>query len=130
MGKCPHCDKPLLISENLNNEDCPYCGNTLWVCPRCGEYLDEDPDDLDECPHCNKTLKIIECPECNRNIPADSAQCPDCDAVFEMGKCPDDDCGKEFLVDDGISECPYCNTDVKVVICPHCGKKHYVQNEN
>ncbi|MDO8659966.1 MAG: hypothetical protein Q7K54_05220 [Candidatus Parcubacteria bacterium] len=62
MGKCPHCNEDILVSENLSGEDCPYCNNNIWLCPRCNQYLDEDPDDLTECPKCEKILEKVKLP--------------------------------------------------------------------
>lgn len=126
LSKCPDCAKLLIVSDNL--DECPYCGETLYICPRCHQYINEDPDDSnDSCPLCHKTLIVIDCPNCGESIPPDSEECPNCHIKFKLGRCPNDDCGKAIIISEDINECPYCESTIQHVVCPHCAQGFYVE---
>lgn len=117
MGKCPECEKPLVLTENI--DECPYidCKSSIWTCPRCEQYINSDPDEVDECPSCHLSMHHVECQECGEEIWVDTHKCESCGETFEMSKCPD--CEKP-LVQADIEECPYCQSSLW--ICPSCGQ--------
>jgi membrane protease subunit (stomatin/prohibitin family) len=120
MGKCPSCGRHFFISQYAGS--CPYCDEKVWLCPRCNQYIKEDPDEADECPECHQTLKTYDCPECSHdNIYADQQVCPGCQKTLQFEACPE--CGKS--IPSGLGECPYCNEDLETTDCPHCKKEHY-----
>lgn len=127
-SQCPHCERSLVWSEDLGT--CPYggCEESLYICPRCNEYIADDPDDSEvaECPKCHGSLVFIDCPECDKDVLCDASSCPRCSAEFELGKCPNGKCSKLIIMNVEITECPHCNDDIVLITCPHCSQKAYV----
>jgi hypothetical protein len=129
MGNCPSCKKTLILTNDLNN--CPFCQEDLYTCPRCHKYINQDPSDyeVDSCPLCGQTLRVIDCPACDREIPPDGTKC-ECGAEFKVGKCPYDDCKKNLILSKNIEECPYCDGAIILVKCPDCCGNFYIENHN
>ncbi len=126
ISKCPGCRKKFVVSDDLN--ECPYCQSDIYICPRCQEYIDEDPNDADSCPVCKKTLVVIDCPNCQRNdIYPDSEKCERCGKEFKVGKCPYSDCGKPLILSGNFNTCPYCDNDIQYVSCPNCQEEFYTE---
>lgn len=121
MSKCPNCGKRIFVTEY--GDDCPYCEETLWICPRCQQYLNEDPDEVDECPECHQTLVTYTCPKCrHEDIFIDQQVCPGCCENLQFEACPE--CGKS--IPSGLDECPYCDEGLTITVCSHCKKEHYL----
>jgi len=118
--ECPDCSRVLVVSDKL--DECPFCDITLYICPRCHQYISEDPDDIDECPYCEETLKKHTCDKCGEEIPVDSEICPHCGEEISLEDCPY--CEKKIPC--GLDECPYCEASLEITQCPHCSKTHYV----
>lgn len=125
ISKCPNCKKKFIVSEDLN--ECPYCDDSIYICPRCQEYIDSNPNDIDECPVCKKTLIVIDCPNCSESIFPDSTKCGNCKKEFKLGKCPESQCKKSLVLSEDISECPYCQTNIQHVKCPGCQEEFYIE---
>lgn len=127
ISKCPNCREKFIVSDDLSA--CPYCGDSIYICPRCQEYIDSDPDDddTDSCPVCKKTLVKIDCPNCSQSIFPDSANCENCKKEFRLGKCPESQCGEPIILSEDITECPYCQTDIKFARCPKCQEEFYIE---
>jgi hypothetical protein len=126
ISKRLNCDKKLIVSEDL--DECPYCQETIYICPRCNEYLDRDPDDMDSCPLCKKSLAEVDCPKCREEIFSDAERCGHCGKEFKLTNCPYDDCKKSLIPSDNITDCPHCQGDIKYVKCPDCSKEFYIEN--
>lgn len=125
ISKCPNCKKKFIVSDDLS--ECPYCDDSIYICPRCQEYIDSDPDDIDDCPVCKKTLVVIDCPNCSESIFADSTKCGSCKKEFKLGKCPESQCKKPLVLAKDISECPYCQTNIQHAKCPGCQEEFYIE---
>lgn len=126
MSKCPHCSKELIANAF---DACPYCDADLYVCPVCGEYIDQDPQDAEFCPVCRKSMILIACPNCDEDIGADSEKCEECGYTFTLTKCPCDDCAKPLIASNAIGTCPYCDASIKYAKCPDCHKEFYMESE-
>ncbi|MEI6378784.1 MAG: hypothetical protein WCO55_03925 [Candidatus Falkowbacteria bacterium] len=124
LKPCPSCEKPIIFSENL--DECPYCDTTLYICPFCHEYIDEDPDDADECPKCKASLRQMDCPNCGDTIFADYKSCPACHTEFDFIKCPVLGCEEMIILHQDVESCPHCDFDITYTKCPHCDKAYYV----
>jgi len=126
FSKCPSCKEKFVVSDQFN--DCPFCQADLYICPRCGEYIDEDPDnDADFCPLCKKSFHVVDCPKCRREIFSDVEKCEHCGKELKLGKCPCDDCRQPLVVLSDITECPYCENDIRYVKCPGCQEEFYLE---
>jgi hypothetical protein len=126
-SKCPGCDKRFIVSDDL--EECPYCGETIYICPRCNEYLDEDPDDIVLCPLCEKSLSEVNCPKCHREIFSDAKKCEHCGKEFKLAQCPYNDCEKPLIPSEDIDECPHCQNSIKYIKCPSCKEEFYIEGD-
>ena len=100
---CPHCNHRLTVEE-MSDECCSKCEEYFWACPRCSALLKEDPDDLEECPKCRKTLLRMDCPNdhCHTEVWIDAKQCPDCRTVFKRQPCPH--CEKPIIFSESQEE--------------------------
>lgn len=125
IGKCPGCKKRFVISSDL--EECPFCQENIYICPRCDEYIDEDPNEVDRCPVCQKSLATVSCPQCREDIFSDVEKCEHCDREFRLGKCPYEDCQKSLIISADIGECPHCQNEVRHVKCPGCQEEFYIE---
>lgn len=125
IGKCLGCKKKFMISSDL--DECPFCQESLYICPRCDEYIDEDPDEMDRCPICQKSLAIVSCPQCQGDIFSDVEKCEHCGQSFRSGKCPYEDCRRVLILSSEIEECPYCQNQIRHVKCPGCQEEFYIE---
>lgn len=126
VKKCPNCGHKL-SEEELESGCCDECEENFWICPRCDALISDDPDDLENCPVCHKTLVVIDCPSCSENVFPDSEKCEKCGRELKVGKCPD--CEKPLILAKDITECPYCETNIQYVGCPHCQKEFYIETD-
>ncbi|MFH1667471.1 MAG: hypothetical protein ABH884_00400 [Candidatus Komeilibacteria bacterium] len=124
-SKCPHCEKMLIFNDD--QEECPFCEETIFTCPRCQQYIENDPDDLNECPNCDKSLTEQYCPHCgeNDNVFTDLEVCPHCGKELKHSKCPY--CEKMLIFSEAVHECPSCQMDLNHATCPDCDKHFYTE---
>jgi hypothetical protein len=111
---------------------CPRCGGELRQCPYCQamisafEFETENP----KCPECKKSIYLIPCPHCQKDIALDLTECPNCQQPLEMIKCQHDYClhpdGHRGWFYRGLTCCPFCDEDVNV--CPHCNRVIWVDD--
>ncbi len=128
VSKCHNCGRQIFVSQYEDN--CPYCDADLWICPRCNQYIDTDPEPDDfqgeyKCPQCDQLLVHYDCPKCGQSeIFIDQDTCPGCNEKLLFEPCPD--CGEK--IPSGLEQCPYCNEDLSTTECPHCQKTHYLND--
>lgn len=126
FSKCPSCKEKFIVSDQF--DDCPFCQADLYICPRCGEYIDEDPDDdADFCPICKKSFHTVDCPKCGRDVFSDAEKCDHCGKVLKLGKCPYEDCNQPLVILPDMGQCPYCDNDLRYVKCPGCQEEFYLE---
>jgi len=118
--ECPECGRALVVSDKL--DECPICDSTIYICPRCHQYINEDPDENIECPACVKTFLTHTCEHCDEEIYIDLNICPHCEQKIALEECPN--CEEE--IPSGLDECPHCDASLESTQCPHCSKTHYV----
>lgn len=123
ITQCPHCEEMLVVSVGV--DECPVCSETVWICPRGDHYIGEDPDDLEVCPVCEKTLISLSCPSCGEDIYTDTAVCGNCQFEFTLVSCPHEDCNAELPYHPDIEECPTCQEPLWH--CPRC--KRYLDSD-
>lgn len=121
LGKCPNCD--METTKVSSNECCSGCDTNLYLCPRCNEFVSEDPDESTSCEKCKQSLCKVECPNCNEEIWSDSAKCPECNTEFTLSQCPH--CDEKLIPIAGIGECPYCRENI--YLCPRC--QQYIEDD-
>lgn len=119
--KCPHCNREI-DEDDVEQEQCRYCDEQFWQCPRCSALLTEEPDGLDECPHCHLTYAKLDCPECNESVYADATKCGECGNELKLDACPH--CERVLILSKELGQCPYNDCEEYIYICPRCD--HYI----
>jgi hypothetical protein len=76
-----------------------------------------------KCPHCEKEIEGVECPECDSVSPKSAKYCMECGAFLSRDENNMDSDGNEFELDDRVlCEDGTCTGIIVDGKCTECGK--------